>query len=422
MKMRDYRPLSIGIERGALKNAVLPYLSDLMRKNNVYSHIVDLTHGNRKKTDRVIWSLQGRFEHGRIVLNSEEDWDTFVDQLLMFPSQGVHDDLCFVAGTMISTPNGLTPIEQLRVNDMVDTPYGPRRVLAQRMTNAQAEVLSLNGQLVGTKNHPIMTNRGWIDLQNIREDDILVYQHKGVSSWVFQAKLAWSKSLFTLTATSTTGIQKLKSWLIRGISPKPVVAYCTGMFGNFTTEPSPQGITSTTKTAIGQTTTSPTWNVSASLHMGKSILSSAVQMRNGPSNWLTWPQSTTWQRLGTHLQKVWLGTKKTATQLGRAESPLSTPAKSAESSLNPSRRQRCISAVANALQRIGEKSTQTITPLKQRQSVYNLTVEHAHSYYANGILVHNCDALSYIDQLAVTSYFEQDDDDSWAPMDVISGV
>jgi hypothetical protein len=31
--------------------------------------------------------------------------------------------------------------------------------------------------------------------------------------------------------------------------------------------------------------------------------------------------------------------------------------------------------------------------------------------------------LSYIDQLAVTSYFEQDDDDdAWEPMDVISGV
>ncbi len=422
MKMRDYRPLSIGIERGALKNAVLPYLSDLMRKNNVYSHIVDLTHGNRKKTDRVIWSLQGRFEHGRIILNSEENWDTFVDQLLMFPSQGVHDDLCFVAGTMISTPNGLTPIEQLRVNDLVDTPDGPCRVLAQRMTNAQAEVLSLNGQLVGTKNHPIMTNRGWIDLQNIRKDDILVYQHKGVSSWVFQAKLAWSKSLFTLTATSTTGIQKLKSWLIRGISPKPGVACCTGMSGSFTTEPSQRSITSTTKMEIGRTTTFPTWNVSASLRMATNILSSAAQMQSGLSNWRTWKRFDLAQRLGTHLQKVWLGTKKTAMQFGRTENPSSTPAKSAAAALNPSRQQRCISAVANALQRIGEKSTQTITPLKQRQSVYNLSVEHAHSYYANGILVHNCDALSYIDQLAVTSYFEQDDDDSWAPMDVISGV
>jgi len=105
LKMREYRPMSVGIERGALKNAVLPYLSDLMRKNNVYSHIVDLTHGNRKKTDRIIWSLQGRFEHGRIVLNSEEDWDEFKDQLLMFPAQGVHDDL----------PDALSYIDQLAV-------------------------------------------------------------------------------------------------------------------------------------------------------------------------------------------------------------------------------------------------------------------------------------------------------------------
>ena len=33
MAIREYKPLSIGIEKGALKNAVLPYLSDLMRKS-----------------------------------------------------------------------------------------------------------------------------------------------------------------------------------------------------------------------------------------------------------------------------------------------------------------------------------------------------------------------------------------------------
>jgi len=105
LAIRDYRPLSVGIERGALKNAVLPYLSDLMRKNNTFTHIVDLTHGNRKKADRIIWALQGRFEHGRIVLNSEGDWDEFVDQLILFPAQGVHDDL----------PDSLSYIDQLAV-------------------------------------------------------------------------------------------------------------------------------------------------------------------------------------------------------------------------------------------------------------------------------------------------------------------
>ena len=91
--VREYRPIATGIERGALKNAVLPYLSDLMRKNNVYTHIHDLTHGNKKKTDRVVWSLQGRMEHGRVSFNEDEDWSEFQDQLIMFPTAGVHDDL-----------------------------------------------------------------------------------------------------------------------------------------------------------------------------------------------------------------------------------------------------------------------------------------------------------------------------------------
>jgi hypothetical protein len=91
--VREYKPIATGIERGALKNAVLPYLTDLMRKNNVYTHIHDLTHGNKKKVDRVVWSLQGRMEHGRISFNEEGDWKEFQDQLVMFPTAGVHDDL-----------------------------------------------------------------------------------------------------------------------------------------------------------------------------------------------------------------------------------------------------------------------------------------------------------------------------------------
>ena len=96
MAVRDHQPIAVGIERGALKNAVQPYLNDLMRKNNVYCHITDLTHGNKKKTDRVVWSLQGRFEHGMITLNDnldKSDWKEFIDQFLMFPTAGVHDDL-----------------------------------------------------------------------------------------------------------------------------------------------------------------------------------------------------------------------------------------------------------------------------------------------------------------------------------------
>ena len=91
--IRAYSPIGVGIERGSLKNAVLPYLSDLMRANNVYCHIQDLTHGNKKKTERVVWALQGRFEHGKITLNEDEDWEDFLDEYRMFPTPQVHDDL-----------------------------------------------------------------------------------------------------------------------------------------------------------------------------------------------------------------------------------------------------------------------------------------------------------------------------------------
>jgi hypothetical protein len=52
-----------------------------------------LTHGNKKKTERVIWALQGRFEHGKVTLNEDEDWDEFRDEFVMFPTPQVHDDL-----------------------------------------------------------------------------------------------------------------------------------------------------------------------------------------------------------------------------------------------------------------------------------------------------------------------------------------
>jgi predicted phage terminase large subunit-like protein len=107
--IKEYRPVGIGIERGTAKNAALSILHDMMRQRNVYAHIATLTHGNKKKTDRVIWALQGKFEHGRITLNPEADLEDFVDQLVMFPTKGVHDDLV----------DALAYVEQLALNSFV---------------------------------------------------------------------------------------------------------------------------------------------------------------------------------------------------------------------------------------------------------------------------------------------------------------
>lgn len=91
--IKEYEPVAIGMERGTAKNAALSVLQDMMREYNTFAHIQTLTHGNKKKTDRVIWALQGRFEHGKVILNEDEDFSDFEDQLVMFPTKGVHDDL-----------------------------------------------------------------------------------------------------------------------------------------------------------------------------------------------------------------------------------------------------------------------------------------------------------------------------------------
>ena len=91
--VENYRPIAVGIEKGALKNAVLPYLTDIMKSSQRFFRVEELTHGNKKKTDRIVWALQGRFEHGQITLN-KGDWNSqFMDELFQFPNQLVHDDL-----------------------------------------------------------------------------------------------------------------------------------------------------------------------------------------------------------------------------------------------------------------------------------------------------------------------------------------
>ena len=91
--VRDYRPISVGIERGISQQAVMSPLTDLMKQNSRFFVVEQLTHGNRKKTDRIMWALQGRFENGQITLGKGE-WNTrFMDQLFQFPDPLTHDDL-----------------------------------------------------------------------------------------------------------------------------------------------------------------------------------------------------------------------------------------------------------------------------------------------------------------------------------------
>lgn len=91
--VRDYKPVSVGIERGIAKQAVMSPLLDLMKRYNMFFRIEELTHGNQKKTDRIMWALQGRFENGKVFIKQAEWNAKFLDELYQFPDPLTHDDM-----------------------------------------------------------------------------------------------------------------------------------------------------------------------------------------------------------------------------------------------------------------------------------------------------------------------------------------
>lgn len=93
LAIRSHKPICIGMERGSLMRAFMPYFQDLSRKNNIHCHIEAIPTSGNSKANRIAYSLQGRMEHGRITFNPKEDWMEFKKEMLAFPSQKVHDDL-----------------------------------------------------------------------------------------------------------------------------------------------------------------------------------------------------------------------------------------------------------------------------------------------------------------------------------------
>ena len=103
-------------------------------------------------------------------------WRTMPD--LVMDERHVEDVDCWVAGTMISTPNGNTPIEQVMVGDLVNTPIGPRRVLKSYVSGPSRTIrVSLdNGtELRGTPHHKVYVDGvGLVPLRGLTSDDILI--------------------------------------------------------------------------------------------------------------------------------------------------------------------------------------------------------------------------------------------------------
>jgi phage terminase large subunit-like protein len=84
--------MNLGIEKGALFQAVAPALQDEAARRKMSLNVQPLSHENKTKSERIGWALQGRMEHGQILWRPGSHMKEVEDQFLNFPSTLVHDD------------------------------------------------------------------------------------------------------------------------------------------------------------------------------------------------------------------------------------------------------------------------------------------------------------------------------------------
>ncbi len=155
---------------------------------------------------------------------------------------------CWVAGTMVSTPFGDRPIEEIKAGDLVDTPIGVRPVLRSYLSGSSGTAwveLSNGRRLEGTAHHKIyVQNKGLIAL-----NDLKCYM-------ILKERIIWSRSLNI--AVWCIGVIKGGSTITQTVrslrqAAQAYIAKCGLMQATLF----PQGGTFTTATATTTITKSP---------------------------------------------------------------------------------------------------------------------------------------------------------------------
>ena len=249
---------------------------------------------------------------------------------------------CFIAGTMIDTPTGRRPIEDLRPGDAVLTRHGVRRVtdLQRRIAPVGSVSFSHGQRLIGTGEHPVLTLHGWTRLDELAQGEAVC---AGDSRQ---------------TAISLPTPKEARSTNTAGSGSKPMAQ-------------SQRGGTSTIEMVTLPTMTS------ATLRQSRPVLTDGgtlLMPSQGPSS--AWTADTLLSGSSTQSANQSVNDVSSAGQTPNEQRPGSadTAATSFRASGEPS-----VVSVASTWLDAGS------------DWVYNLTVEGEHEYVANGVVVHNCD-------------------------------
>jgi len=276
---------------------------------------------------------------------------------------GVHaqleDQMCFPAGTLVTTRRGDIPIESVTTADQALTRKGWRRVLWSGQSGVEEVVEFEAGghKLACTPGHRIWTNSDFVRCDSLHVGDMLLECTKSDPSSNSTAAGTFRSSLVTSAATD-----------------RSTTAGCSiAMFGRMPGGQSRPATTSTISTGTQETTRSR-------------ILK---RFRHGST-------SSSMGRAEPHLNQVQSEASGGAMN-GQHESQLIAFAESAAlasiapaSERSTARGNVSIAATVPALTAGFQLEEFAAHLMQRRVAVYDLTVEGEHEFFANRLLVSNC--------------------------------
>jgi hypothetical protein len=331
------------------------------------------------------------------------------------PAGTWHRHMCLVGGTMISTDRGQVPIEAVRIGDRVRTPDGFRRVLASGLTahvTRFTRMITNSGYVLeGTGDHPIVSGFSLVGMDALRYRSIL-----SRNTWF--RRLLWKTWLF-----STDRSIGLRDAIINVDGSRMAAKrISTELFGFRFMAPFRLAVSFITQTATAKIMRHPIWSAYPVVGTAPCTQNLGLGVR------ATAPTLTPFGlhlSNGTEATQAGNGTATMRAEVLPSESPklpfASVVAESTVPTSQPARSSALITAanrLVSRLERIAKNAlawsveqsfrvSDSILPERVAQvvqvdckasprPVYDLTVERDHCFYANGVLVGNCDALRHL--------------------------
>ena len=296
------------------------------------------------------------------------------------------DHYCFVKGTLVLTDKGNRNIEDIKIGEQVLTRQGYKKVLHNGVTQRNAEVVKAklsNGKtIVCTANHPFyVKGKGFVPLDRVAHSDVLLSICQTPSS-LMESNLDDIQTPKMATNVNITVLMKTKD-------NKGLACYML-KFGKQLMDKFQRVLSYITKTIIHLIIPLKILNVCPENNIQNIIQQNVGNHQNIKRNKLL---SYITSPIDLRLENGYKPLKeeneaKIVQNILNEQNPTSLFVQPVES-----KPKLIVTQEANfVLEDVTVVSTHV---LKDKENVYNLFVEDAHEYFANGILVSNCFATLY---------------------------